>query len=84
MFEEECIPLRYNYYIMDKNVLRLKVVLVEKGITAKALAQQLGTDPSRISKWCTGFATPSVETLVKTANCLNVDIKDLFNSTLQD
>ena len=49
---------------MDKNIIRLKVVLVEQGKTAKWLAEQLGTHPSRVSKWCTGAATPNLDTLV--------------------
>lgn len=69
---------------MNKNIIRLKVVLVEQGKTAKWLAEQLGTHPSRVSKWCTGAATPNLDTLVQIAKCLQVDVKDLLNSTTTD
>lgn len=42
---------------------RLKVVLVEKKRTSKWLAEELGKNPTTISKWCTnvitGFTNPS-------------------------
>jgi len=69
---------------MEKNPLRLKIVLVEKQKTAKWLAEQLQTNPSRVSKWCTGAASPSIETLLTIANILQVDVKDLFHSTIMD
>ena len=36
----------------EKNINRIKVVLVEKQRTNKWLAQQLGKDPATVSKWC--------------------------------
>ena len=69
---------------MEKNPLRLKIVLVEKQKTAKWLAEQLHTNPSRVSKWCTGAASPSIETLVTIANILQVDVKDLLHSTTNE
>jgi len=65
----------------NKNPIRLKVVLAEKQKTAKWLAGELNTNPSRVSKWCTGAASPSIDTLVSVAKVLNVDVKDLLNST---
>lgn len=63
---------------MSKDINRLKVVLAEKKRTNKWLAEQLGKDPATVSKWCTNTIQPNVETLVKIAKYLNVEIQDLF------
>lgn len=57
---------------------RLKVVLVERNITGKRLAEKLGKDPTTISKWCTNKVQPSLETLKEIAIILNADIKELI------
>ena len=64
---------------MGKYINRLKVVLAEQRKTNLWLADQLGKDPSTISKWCTNTAQPSLETLTDIAQCLNVDIRTLLN-----
>lgn len=65
---------------MEKDINRIKVVLVEKKRTGKWLAEQLGKDPATVSKWCTNAAQPSLETLLQIAKCLEVEVKDLLNS----
>jgi transcriptional regulator with XRE-family HTH domain len=60
---------------------RLKVVLVEQNKTGKWLAETLGKNEATVSRWCTNEMQPSLETLVKIANVLNVDVKDLLVST---
>lgn len=55
--------------------------MVEKKKTSKWLAEQLGKDPATISKWCTNTVQPSLETLTTISELLDVDIKDLLNST---
>ena len=62
-----------------KNVNRLKVVLVEQNRTGKWLAEQLGKDPSTVSKWCSNTTQPPLDMLVNIANLLKVDIKELIN-----
>ena len=62
-----------------KNVNRLKVVLVEQRKTGKWLAEQLGKDPSTVSKWCSNTTQPPLDMLVNIANILKVDIKELIN-----
>lgn len=62
---------------------RLKVVLAEKKITSKWLAEQMGKDPATISKWCTNSSQPSIETLSEIARILNADIRELLVSTLK-
>ena len=62
-----------------KNVNRLKVVLAEQRKTGKWLAEQLGKDPSTVSKWCSNTTQPPLDMLVNIANLLKVDIKELIN-----
>lgn len=69
---------------MENDLNRLKVVLAEKKRTNKWLAQQLGKDPATVSKWCTNTTQPGLETLREIANLLDIDIKDLLNSTKDD
>ncbi len=66
---------------MTEDINRIKVVLVEKKRTGKWLAEQIGKDPATVSKWCTNTSQPDLPTLTKIANILDVDIKDLLNST---
>jgi len=64
-----------------KPVNRLKVVLVEQDRTGKWLAQAIGKNDTTVSRWCSNTTQPSVEALVQIAKILNVDVKDLLNST---
>lgn len=66
---------------MEKDINRIKVVLVERKRTNKWLAQQLGKDPATVSKWCTNTSHPGLETLLQIAEVLDVDIKELLNSS---
>jgi DNA-binding Xre family transcriptional regulator len=67
---------------MNKDINRLKVVLAERKRTNKWLSEQLGKDPATVSKWCTNSAQPGLETLLQIAKVLEVDVKDLLNSSL--
>lgn len=69
---------------MDNDLNRIKVVLAEKKRTNKWLAEQLGKDPATVSKWCTNSAQPGLETLREIAKLLDIDIKELINSTKDD
>lgn len=61
-----------------EDVNRLKIVLVEKKRTSKWLSEQLGVNPSTVSKWCTNSSQPDVACLLKIAELLEVDIKELL------
>ena len=65
----------------NKNINRIKVVLVEKKKTNKWLADQIGKDQATVSKWCTNTTQPTLETLVETARILEVDIRELLGPT---
>ena len=67
-----------------KNLNRLKVVLAEKQRTNKWLAERVSKDPATVSKWCTNRAQPGLETLYQIALCLEVDVKDLLVSNMEE
>ena len=61
-----------------KDLNRIKVVLVEKKRTAKWLAEELGKNPATVCKWCTNSSQPDLNSLLKIADLLEVDIKELI------
>jgi len=61
-----------------KELNRLKVVLVERKRTGAWLAEQLGVSPVTISKWCQNITQPSIQTLDKIADLLDVDKRELL------
>ncbi len=64
----------------NKELNRLKLLLVEKKRTGKWLAEQLGKDQTTISKWCTNSSQPDLEYLMKIAKVLDVDVNDILNN----
>ena len=61
-----------------EDVNRIKLVLVEKKRTSKWLSEQMGVNPSTVSKWCTNTSQPDVTSLLRIADLLEVDIKELI------
>ncbi len=61
---------------------RIKAVLAEKNVSSKELAKQLNKTESTVSRWCTNDVQPSVEVFYKIAKYLNIDIRELFVSTI--
>ena len=66
------------FRLMKKDINRLKLVLVEKKKTGKWLAEQIGKDPSTVSKWCSNKSQPSLEDLFRIAELLEVNYTDLI------
>ena len=66
------------------NLNRIKVVLVEQQKTGKWLAEQLGKSTCTVSKWCSNTIQPDLATLLQVANLLEVDVKDLLNSSREE
>ena len=64
-----------------KGINRLKVVLVEQGKTGRWLAEQLSKDVATISRWCNNHQQPPLEVVDRIATLLDVDRKDLINSS---
>ena len=73
-FQYICIINNYNM----EDINRIKVVLVEKKRTSKWLSEQMGVAPSTVSKWCTNSSQPDLGNLLKIADLLEVDIKELL------
>ena len=61
-----------------KRLNRLKVVLAEKNMTNKHLAELVGKDPAMVSKWVTNVAQPNVEMLLLISKHLEVSVDDLL------
>ena len=62
-------------------ILRLKELLKEKGISGKELSELVKVTPGGISNIVQGNSFPKPKLLLKIAEVLDVDVKDLFNST---
>ncbi|MBQ2882305.1 MAG: helix-turn-helix transcriptional regulator [Alphaproteobacteria bacterium] len=60
---------------------RIKVVLAEQNKTGKWLAEQLQKNEATVSRWCSNASQPSLEVLTRIAEILNMDRKDLINSS---
>jgi transcriptional regulator with XRE-family HTH domain len=68
---------------MDKlNINRLRVILADKNLTNRWLADQLGVTEGTVSRWTTNSKQPPVDTFYKISVLLKVDIRDLFEPTL--
>ncbi len=59
---------------------RIKIVLLEKEKTNIWLAEKLGVSTTAVSKWCTNRNQPTVETLFKISETLNVSVCELLVS----
>jgi transcriptional regulator with XRE-family HTH domain len=65
-----------------KAINRLKVVLVEKNLSSKWLAEKLGKNEATISRWCTNDVQPNLKILLEISELLNVNISELINDNL--
>lgn len=62
--------------------LQIKELLKVKGINQKTLAEKLEISPIGLNKIING--NPTLETLKKIANVLNVEVKDLFTAPVKE
>jgi DNA-binding Xre family transcriptional regulator len=60
---------------------RIRVVLADKQITNRWLAEQMGVTDMTVSRWKTNKTQPSMAKFVEIARLLQVDIKDLIEMT---
>ncbi len=54
------------------------MVLFDKKRTSRWLSEQMGVAPSTVSKWCTNSSQPDLGSLLKIADLLEVDIRELL------
>ncbi|CAM3692038.1 helix-turn-helix transcriptional regulator [Mucilaginibacter galii] len=67
-----------------RNYNRIKAVLAEKGKTNIWLSEQLQRNKTTVSKWCTNDIQPTVESLFEIAAVLEVDVRQLLVSSLNN
>jgi putative transcriptional regulator len=59
---------------------RIKIVLLEKEKTNIWLAEKLKVSATAVSKWCTNRNQPTVETLFKISEALDISVCELLVS----
>lgn len=64
--------------VKKKRYNRIKLVLYEKEKGNKWLADKLGVKPETVSKWCTNVNQPSIATLFRIAETLEVGVCELL------
>lgn len=57
---------------------RIRVILADKQITNRALADMLGVSEMTVSRWVTNKFQPSMSQFVEISKLMNIDIKDLI------
>ena len=67
-----------------QDVNRLKLVLVEQKKTSKWLSEELGVNPSTVSKWCTNSSQPDIETLARISKLLGVRVEELYDKKFME
>ena len=71
-----------NSEVMNEKIYnRIKAVLAEERRTNMWLADKLEMSPNTVSKWCTNQMQPTIETLFRIANALDVEARDLLVTT---
>lgn len=58
---------------------RIKEMREQLGIKQYSLAEELNMEPSNLTRIEGGYQLPKEENLVRIADCLNVQVKDLFD-----
>lgn len=61
---------------------RIKVALAERQKTSKWLAEKLNKSETTVSRWASNKVQPSIEQLFEIAQLLNMDAKELLNTTI--
>ena len=61
---------------------RIRVVLADKQITNRWLAEKMGVAEMTVSRWKTNKVQPSMPQFLEIARLLQVDIKDLLEAVL--
>lgn len=60
---------------------RIKIVLEEQGRSQAWLAKQLSKSYVVVTNYCNNNKQPSIPVLITIADILNIDVKDLLEST---
>ena len=57
---------------------RIRVVLAERDLNNKWLADKVGKDQATVSKWITNTTQPNLETMMQIARVLETPVDDLL------
>lgn len=68
----------------ENKLNKLRVILAEKELSNKWLAERLGKSEFTISRWTTNKMQPSLPQLFEIAKVLNVDVKALIEDNMQN
>ena len=68
----------------ENKLNRLRVILAEKELSNKWLAERLGKSEFTISRWTTNKMQPSLPQLFEIAKVSNVDVKALIEDNMQN
>ena len=63
-------------YIRNNN--KLKTLIIDRGLTTKELANDLGISPQTISNWCNNKNLDNIYVFYRLCKRLDVDIRDIF------
>lgn len=63
---------------MKLNTLRIKHILLDKGMSRKDLAKKSELTYQRVCSYLTGYCKPSLDTLGKIAKALGVDPAEII------
>lgn len=63
---------------MSNHVNRIKIVLEQKGIKQKWLAEKIGKSFNMVNSYVQNRTQPSIETLYKIASILDVEVDELL------
>lgn len=63
---------------MSNHMNRIKIVLEQKGIKQKWLAEKLGKSFNMVNSYVQNRTQPSIETLYKIASILDVEVDELL------
>jgi len=59
-------------------IFRLREILKEKGFTIAQFAERVGISQSNLSNYMSGKISPTLDTLSKIADALDIEISELF------
>lgn len=63
---------------------RLKILMVDRGMTATELAERSGITRQMVSNYVNGSAIPGLSTACKLASALGVSVDDLADGDVRD
>lgn len=68
---------------LDKEILgkKIKQIRIEKGISQEKLSEKIDISPRQMCTIENGNSFPSIETFIKIAEILEININDFFNLT---